>query len=174
MYFALFVTEGFITGWYCFRIAFKLVSKHQRSIWKRAGRKNISERIRLKGAKAELQKYSESLTTLQGEVVNAIQGTSKFEPELLNELIIQTKAKFETTSAEVDRLELDLENKQQYFMATQANYEKLISWSEIFRDANIETKKMITAYLIESVKVGRGYELEMKFNVAFEQFFSTT
>ena len=29
---------------------------------------------------------------------------------------------------------------------------------------------MITAYLVESVKVGRGYEMEMKFNVAFEQF----
>jgi len=42
----------------------------------------------------------------------------------------------------------------------------------MFQDSNTETKKMIVAYLIESVKVNRGYELDIKFNVAFEQFFN--
>ena len=131
-----------------------------------------SYKAKLKGAKAELAKQSASLKTLQGEVVGAIQGTSRFDPELLNDLIRQTKVQVDATTAEVSRLESDLENKQQYFTAIQANYEKLISWSELFQGANTETRKMITAYLIDNVKVGRGYELNLQFSVSFEQFFS--
>jgi peroxiredoxin family protein len=52
----------------------------------------------------------------------------------------------------------------------QAQYKSLISWADIFVDSDIEVKKMIAAYLIESVKVSRGYEVEVKFHVAYEQF----
>jgi len=127
--------------------------------------------VKLKGARVELQKHTAGMKSLQDEVVGAIQGTSKFDAELLNDLIRQTKEKIDTATAEVNRYESDLENKQQYFTAIQENYKKLISWSEIFQDAETEARKMITAYLIESVKVSRGYELEVKFHVAFEQFF---
>jgi len=129
-------------------------------------------KTKLKGVKAELHKHTESLKALQAEVVDAIQGTSKFDPSLLNELIQQTKVKIDTATDEVAHYEADLENGQQQLETITADYNKLISWSGIFQDSNTETKKMITAYLIESVKVKRGYELDIQFNVAFEQFFN--
>ena len=51
-----------------------------------------------------------------------------------------------------------------------SQYSKTISWSEIFDDANIETKKMIVTYLIKKVSVRRGYDVDIEFNVNFEQF----
>lgn len=127
--------------------------------------------IKLKGAKADLQKQTDSLKLLQDEVVKSIQGESKFTPELLNELIAQIRDKVETAKIEVQKYESELENKQQYLTAIKINYENLINWSEIFQNSNSETKKMITAYLIESVKVSRDYELDIKFNLSYEQFF---
>jgi len=37
-----------------------------------------------------------------------------------------------------------------------------------------EAKKMIAAYLIKSVKVTRGYNLDIALNVAYEQFFNAS
>ena len=125
---------------------------------------------KLKDAKAELKKQADSLKTLQGEVVSAIQGTSKFDSALLNDLIKQTQEKMSLAESEIKRHELDLENKQQHMTDIKTQYKDLVSWADIFQDSEKETKKMIAAYLIESVKVSRGYEIEIKFHVAYEQF----
>jgi len=129
-------------------------------------------KARLKASRAELKKQTDSLKTLQGEVVKAIEGTSKFDSELLNDLITQAKEKIATATEEVSRYEAELENGQQHLSAIKTDYQRLISWAEMFQSSNIETKKMIVAYLIDNVKVNRGYELDIQFNVAFEQFFN--
>jgi phage shock protein A len=125
---------------------------------------------KLKSARAELKKQSDSLKSLQDEVVGAIQGTSKFDAGLLNDLIKQTRERVDASVKEVQGHEAELENQQQRIDAIQTNYKNLVGWSEIFQDSNMETKKMITAYLIDSVKVNRNYAVEVKFNLAYEQF----
>jgi len=125
---------------------------------------------KLKGAREELKKHADSLKTLQGEVINAIQGTSKFESGLLNDLISQTKEKISVVEDEIQVYELELANKEQLMTKIQSQCKNLINWADIFQDSNKETKKMIASYLIESVKVGRGYEIDVKFHVAYEQF----
>jgi len=129
-------------------------------------------KTKLKGANAELHKYNESLRTLQGEVVKAIQGESKFDSAVLNDLIAQAKEKIQSSTEKVNRYQSELENRNQHLSDIQADYKKLVSWAEVFQNSNPEAKKMIVAYLIKSVKVSRGYKLDIAFNVAFEQFFS--
>jgi len=131
-----------------------------------------SYKTKLKGAKAELHKHTESLKTLQSEVVKAIQGESKFDSALLNDLITQAKEKIQISSESVDRYQSEIENRNQHLTDIQADYKKLVSWAEIFQDSTPETKKMIAAHLIKSAKVGRGYKVDITFNVAFEQFFN--
>jgi DNA invertase Pin-like site-specific DNA recombinase len=130
----------------------------------------VSCTAKLKGAKDALKKHSESLKTLQGEVVNAIQGASKFDSAVLNVLIIQTQEKVAAATNEVQQYELEYGNRKQQMNDIKTQYKKFISWAEIFNTSTKETKKMIAAYLIESVKVRRGYEVDIKFNVAYEQF----
>ena len=125
---------------------------------------------KLKAAKAEVKKLTDSLKTLQDEVVNAIMGTSKFDSGVLNELIKQTRDKLTAAEDNVSRYELELNNKHQSMADIKALYKDILSWADIFIDSDKEVKKMIAAYLIESVKVSRGYEVEVKFHVAYEQF----
>jgi len=91
---------------------------------------------------------------------------------VLNDLITQTKEKIQSSTVNINRYQSELENRNQHLLDLQSDYKKLVSWSEIFQDSSPETKKMIVAYLIKSVKVGRGYTLDISFNVAFEQFFN--
>ena len=64
----------------------------------------------------------------------------------------------------------ELESSQQYIADIQVQYNELITWGEMFQSSSIETKKMIMAYLIDSVGIRRGYEVQIKFSVAYEQF----
>jgi len=124
----------------------------------------------LKSATNEHRKLNESLKTLQGEVVKAINGESKFDSAVLNDLIAQTKEKISLSTEKMVRFQSELDNRQHHLLNIRADYKKLISWAEIFHDCNLATKKMIIAYLIQSVKVSRDYRLDITLNVAYEQF----
>jgi chromosome segregation ATPase len=125
---------------------------------------------KLKAARADLAKLTSDLSTYQSEVIKAIQGKSKFDADILNDLIKQTKNKIAEAQNEANQHETELENKQQHMTDIQSQYQNLITWADIFEDSNHETKKMITAYLIESVKVTHDYNVEIKFHVAYEHF----
>jgi len=127
----------------------------------------------LKGAKADLKKLTDNLKTYQAEVINAIQGTSSFDADILNDLIIQTKTDITKAQQEASRHEQELTNKQQHLDSIKEQYRNIITWADMFADSEREAQKMIAAYLIESVKVSRGYELDIKFNVVYEHFCST-
>jgi small-conductance mechanosensitive channel len=128
---------------------------------------------KLKAAKLEVKKISDNLNNLQNEVVKAIQGISKFDANLLNDLIKQTKERQAIAKAEVADCELEVDSKKQCMSDTQARLKNLVSWADMFVSSDKEVRKMIAAYLIEDVKVSRGYNVEVKFHVAYEQFFSS-
>ena len=75
-----------------------------------------------------------------------------------------------TATTVVQQYEFELENRQQHMANILAQYEELISWGDIFQNSTKGTKKMIAAYLIDRVEVRRGYEVEIKFKVVYEQF----
>ena len=128
---------------------------------------------RLKNAKDELKKHTANLMTLQGEVVKAIQGTSDFDSSLLNDLILQKKNEISSVSQEIEQCDTELSDRKRRMNDIQTHYQQLISWAELFQSSTRETQKMIVSYLIESIKVRRGYEAEIKFNVTYEQFCMT-
>ena len=125
---------------------------------------------KLNGSKAELKKHADALRTLQDEVVKAINGESKFDADTLNDLIKQTKEKVAAATTTVQQYESELENRHKHMANIQAQYNELISWADIFQNSPKGTKKMITAYLIDRVDVRCGYEVDIKFNVVYEQF----
>jgi len=129
---------------------------------------------KLKTAQAKYKRLSSDLKTYQDEVLKAIQETSSFDPKILNDLIAQTSQKLDTSQSEVARHKQELENKQNHVTTIQSQYHNILSWADIFIDSDIEVKKMIAGYLIESVKVSRGYEIDIKFNVAYEHFAQNT
>lgn len=49
-------------------------------------------------------------------------------------------------------------------------YAQLVSWADMYDHYTFETKKMILAQFIKAVYVRRDYEIEIEFNVSFEEF----
>ena len=49
-------------------------------------------------------------------------------------------------------------------------YDQLIGWAEIYDYCIFEAKKMIVAQFVKAVHVRRDYEIDIEFNVSFEDF----
>ena len=106
----------------------------------------------------------------KAEAIRVIRGESKFSAELLNTLIEQAKEEesklavsYEEAQAEIAELSRGMEKEQE-------EYDRLISWAEIYSVCPFETKKMFISQFVKSVRVYRDYELEIEFNVSFEEF----
>ena len=52
----------------------------------------------------------------------------------------------------------------------QKEYTQLMNWAELYDNCSLEAKKMIVAQFVKAVRVKRGYELDIEFNVSFEEF----
>lgn len=50
-------------------------------------------------------------------------------------------------------------------------YEQFQSWANEFQSASMEQQKMIICQLISRIEFKRGYELNIRFNMNYEQFF---
>ena len=125
---------------------------------------------RLKLLKSQFSEKQREIADYKAEAIRVIRGESKFSDELLNTLIEQAKeeegklaAACEEAKAEISELSKGMEKEQE-------EYDRLISWAEIYSVCPFETKKMFISQFVKSVRVYRNYELEIEFNVSFEEF----
>lgn len=125
---------------------------------------------RLKLVKAQIAEKQREIADYKAEAIRVIRGESKFSDELLNTLIEQAKEEesklavsYEEVQAEIAELSRGMEKEQE-------EYDRLISWAEIYSVCPFETKKMFISQFVKSVRVYRDYELEIEFNVSFEEF----
>lgn len=57
-----------------------------------------------------------------------------------------------------------------YLEKSFCNLDELVSWAELYDDAEFAQKKMIVNCLIRRVDVCRDYKLKIDFNFDFQQF----
>ena len=53
-------------------------------------------------------------------------------------------------------------------------YSQFRTWAEEFESSSIEQKKMIVCQLIKEINISRGYEIDIVFDINYEQFISGT
>lgn len=106
-----------------------------------------------------LQSYEQ----LKEEVFKLLTGESRFSEELLVQLSrdLSKKMKGQESHLKSLRAELHLRRKQ---MAEGAHDDRKVSWCSIYKQGNMEVKKIIAGYLIKRIHVFRGYMIYMEVN----------
>jgi|GEM_PF-2390827 len=89
---------------------------------------------------------------------------------VIPEIQIVPQELFDRAQENVDRCQRELENSKTLLDRIRIQYETLETWSAVFSDSAIEVKKMIVAQIISAVRVSRGYNIDIDFNISFEQF----
>lgn len=107
---------------------------------------------------------------LRAETIKVIQGTSRLNADLLNSLVSETTEQIKQLGVQIQTTTAELEETVQTASQVLREYDQLISWAEMYDHCTFEAKKMIVAKFVKAVRVRRDYEIDIEFNVSFEEF----
>ncbi len=120
-------------------------------------------------AKSHLMDKQKELDDYKGETLKIIRGQSKMSIDLLNTLVEETEEQIKEAQASVDTSETELQELLETSEGLKHEYDQLLSWADLYDKSSFEAKKMIVSQFIKAVRVGRDYNIEVDFNVSFEE-----
>jgi len=127
-------------------------------------------KMQLDKAKAYLQEKEKDLEDYKGETLKVIRGQSKLSIELLNSLTAEANEQIRDARADADTAEKHYSELLESAENLRKEYDRLLTWADLYDKSTFEAKKMIAAQFIKAVRVGRDYNIEIDFNVSFEEF----
>ncbi len=128
-------------------------------------------KIELSAAKSKFDKAEKEYNALKSEVVKSIQGESKYNADILSELLVSAQETLETAKKSYLEAQNNYTQGELQIQELTNNYTRILGWSEIFDESSIETKKQIASMIINRVYVYEGYRLEFEFNINFENIY---
>jgi DNA invertase Pin-like site-specific DNA recombinase len=137
---------------------------------KQRGREADLARAKVKRLQSEYQQMQRDYQDLRAETLKVIQGNSQFGADLLNSLMDETAAQLKGLEGQMQTAELELREAVSGVEQVKKEYTQLMNWAELYDNCTFEAKKMIVAQFVKAVHVKRGYELDIEFNVSFEEF----
>ena len=126
--------------------------------------------LKLQKATASLREKEKELQDYKSETLKVIRGESNLSADLLNSLVAEAEEKISQYKVDVSKIEGEYQGLCRSADALKQEYERLLTWADLYDNCTFEAKKMIVAQLIKAVRVGRGYNIEIDFNISFEQF----
>ena len=123
-----------------------------------------------KKVNSELEKLNVQLKTLKLEIGKSLVGESVFTAEQLSEAINVAQNKVNEKTLEKEKLKNELENKKESMGKLDYYYSQFLNWADEFEKSELEERKMIACQLIRKVKVSRGYNIKVEFDMDYQQF----
>ena len=124
----------------------------------------------IKRIKAENAKANTEYESLKAEVIKAVQGKSKMPMEVLSELVDESRNKVIETSEQMTSLMAELDEDNEKVEVFKSELVQIHTWSQIFDESDLDTKKMIANYMIKRIAVFAGYKLDIELNMHIQQF----
>lgn len=121
-------------------------------------------------AARSLAEKKKELEDLRAETIKVIRGQSKLSSDLLNSLIEETSVVVAQRQYEADNAEREYMQLLESDKKLVDEFDQIITWADLYDKSSFSAKKMIVAQLIKSVKVGRDYNIDIEFNISFEEF----
>lgn len=113
------------------------------------------------------------LSGLAVEVGKYISGENRFPIDILNTSIEQTKTELADIEEQLCECNKVLGEKKDVLSKLDYYYDQFVTWADEFEIASLEQRKMIICQLINEVRVGRGYKIDIDFNASYRQFFDS-
>ena len=137
-----------------------------------------SEIAELKKKQGRLQKDIDKLkrqvVELSAEIGKSLIGESRFTPDILSSSIENTNDLLKQKETELNDINYRLANQQTARGKLDYYYSQFRTWADEFENSTMEQKKMIVCQLVKEIRVSRGYEIDIVFDINYEQFIADT
>lgn len=140
-------------------------------IQSRFNREMSEKKSHLTALKADYAKAANTVDLLKGEVLRCITGESGFSREMLSGMIEDAESKCCELQTLVASAEQAVQEEELLQREITEKYNEMVSWSDLYTQSSLETKKMIVSCLIKRIEVFRDYKLNVEFNIDVNQFF---
>ena len=121
-------------------------------------------------AKSHLLDKQKEIEDYKGETLKIIRGQSKMSIDLLNTLVAETEVQIKEAQTALDLAGTELKELLETSERLKREYDRLLSWVNLYDKSSFEAKKMIVSQFIKAVRIGRDSNIEVDFNVSFEKF----
>ena len=111
------------------------------------------------------------LESYKKEIIKTINGTGSFGADILGEMIEETRNKLLDLAQELEQAKAKAADLESSAVAIQKEYDKIMTWADLYAGSSIEGKKMILRQLIDRVNIGKNFEIEVELNISVIQFF---
>lgn len=133
-------------------------------------KKKRAYRATAKKASYNIEKNKRQLEILQLEIGKTLLGDSIYTPTDLQDAIKVVKNRIAEDEEKLAKMDEQFSHQEEMLKAIMPAYKKFKSWAEEFDSASLDQKKMIACQLFDRIEVGKGYTLNIKVNVSYEQF----
>ncbi len=124
----------------------------------------------IRNLKRKVSELDEQLAVLSIEIGKALSGKSNYSEDVLKIAIDNTRRELQESERLLVSCEKEVENENDMMLKIDEQYDKFLSWTDEFDKASIERKKMIICHMFSSIKISRGYKMEVTFNTTYQQF----
>jgi len=140
-----------------------LEKRYKTEIAEMKTQKKVAENIK--------KEWVERLAQLSAEITKSLTGDSSFTPDMLSMAIDNAKSELQKSEDKLAELNYKLTNSQGAVKKLDYYYDQFRSWANEFEVASLEQRKMIICQLVREINISRGYNLDIVFDVNYEQFF---
>ena len=123
-------------------------------------------KIKLDQANAHMAEKQKDLSDYKAETLKVIRGQSNLSVELLNALVKETETMIALAQTRIDAAQTEYESLLASAENLRQEYDRLLTWADLFDTCSFEAKKMIVAQFVKAVRVSRDYNIEIDFNVS--------
>ena len=116
----------------------------------------------------------QEIADYEAETIKVIRGQSRFSAELLTSLLDKTREELTGLQRALETAQVELESLETSDVTESEEYDRLVGWADVYDRCSFETKKMFVSQFIKSVRVFWDYQLEIDFNVSYEEFQNLT
>lgn len=114
------------------------------------------------------RKKQNEITSMENKIVAATQAEEDIG--LLLPILKRLKEEAEPLLEQVHACEKEVDEFQKSSSEIEREYNNVIKWAGIYENADLPTKQIIIAHLIDSVSVKKGYKLNVNFKISLDQF----
>ena len=139
-------------------------------IEKRQSREVDFAQAKVKLLSNQYQQKQRDFQDLKAETLKVVQGISRLNVDVLNSLIDETNAQMKDLEVQMQTAELELREAVSGAEQINKEYTQLIDWAKLYDNCTFDAKKMIISQFVKAVHVKRGFEIDIEFNVSFEEF----
>ena len=122
----------------------------------------------LNHAKSLYRKKQNEILSMENKIIRTSQTDE--DMSLLLPILKRLKEEAEPLLEQVQKCEIEFAELQKNCSEIEREYNNVIKWADIYENADLPTKQIIVAHLIDSISVKKGYELTVNFKISLEQF----